>query len=58
MIEWVKTIDEMKLGKPTTWYQAFTSGQLNSGRFTGHDFGWSVEADYVWHNGQWLGFRT
>jgi hypothetical protein len=31
---------------------------LNNGKFTGYGFGWSVEEDYVWHNGEWLGFRS
>jgi CubicO group peptidase (beta-lactamase class C family) len=58
MVRWIKTIDEQKLVKPKTWQEAFTPGQLNNGKFTDYGFGWFVEADYVWHNGEWLGFRS
>jgi CubicO group peptidase (beta-lactamase class C family) len=58
MARWVTAIDRNKLVKPKTWQQAFASGQLNNGKFTGYGFGWSVEEDHVWHNGAWLGFRS
>jgi CubicO group peptidase (beta-lactamase class C family) len=58
MIRWVKAIDQKRLVKPKTWKRAFTSGQLNNGKFTGYGFGWCVSDDFVWHNALWLGFRT
>ena len=58
MVYWVKAIDDAKLAKPETWKQAFTRGRLNNKERSIYGFGWFVEKDYVWHNGEWLGFRS
>jgi CubicO group peptidase (beta-lactamase class C family) len=58
MGRWIKAIDEKKLVTLMTWQRAFTSGRLNNGRFTGYGFGWFLQGEYAWHNGEWLGFRT
>jgi len=58
MVQWVKAIDEKKLVKPRTWKQAFTSGQLNNGKYTGYGLGWFVASNYLWHDGAFLGFRA
>jgi CubicO group peptidase (beta-lactamase class C family) len=47
-----------QLVRQSTLDDAFRPGTLNDGTRTGYGFGWIVEPDYVWHNGEFLGFRT
>jgi CubicO group peptidase (beta-lactamase class C family) len=58
MVRWVKAIDEQKLVKPKTWQEAFTPGKMNNGKFTDYGFGWILSDNFVWHDGEWLGFRS
>ena len=47
-----------QLVKQSTLDDAFRPGTLNDGTATDYGFGWFVEPDYVWHDGEFLGFRT
>lgn len=47
-----------KLVKQSTLDETFRQGVLNDGFHTDYGFGWVIEQDYVWHNGEFLGFQT
>jgi CubicO group peptidase (beta-lactamase class C family) len=47
-----------QLVKQATLDDAFRPGTLNDGSATDYGFGWVIEPDYVWHDGEFLGFHT
>jgi CubicO group peptidase (beta-lactamase class C family) len=61
MVKWDRVLYTTKLVKASTLAEAFTAGQLNSGKKFDYGFGWGIRhrhgLDAVEHGGGWVGFR-
>jgi CubicO group peptidase (beta-lactamase class C family) len=62
MKKWADALDRGALVGRAALRRAFRRGRLNSGEPTDYGFGWVLgrrrNERVIWHNGEWIGFRT
>ncbi len=58
MVIWDKFWYSNELISPNNLRQAFEKPKLKDGKLSNYGFGWIINKDMVWHNGQWLGANT
>ncbi|MEW7278923.1 serine hydrolase domain-containing protein [Aquimarina sp. 2201CG1-2-11] len=58
LVAWDKIWYNNPILTPLEMQEAFTLPQLNTQNPSNYGFGWVIDGDNVWHNGQWLAYNA
>jgi len=56
--QWMKILESNPIITTDEMREAFQEPMLTNGERSEYGFGWVIEGDYVWHNGNWLGTNS